>query len=120
VGVLLFVFRLGSRREANYKLRSTGPSAAKFAACFGVQDVPHGDTVNYAFQQVLVDEVQEVECSLVARLIRKKVLYRYRLLGVYYRVVLDGTGVLTFHQQAALDIAEGAGTALRHPPRLYP
>lgn len=97
-GVLLFVFRLGSRREANYKLRHNGPSAAKFATWFGVQEVPHGDTVNYAFQRVLVDEVQEVQCGLVARLIRKKVLYRYRLLGVYYRVVIDGTGVLTFHQ----------------------
>jgi hypothetical protein len=34
----------------------------------------------------------------VEGLIRKKVFYRHRLLGVYYRVVIDGTGVLTFHQ----------------------
>ena len=98
-GVLLFVFRLGSRREVNYKLRGNGPSAAKFAAWFGVQDVPHGDTLNYAFGRVGVDEVQEVQCGLVVRLIRKKVLSRHRLLGVYYRVVIDGTGVLTFHQR---------------------
>jgi hypothetical protein len=99
VGVLLFVFRLGSRREVNYKLRGNGPSVAKLAAWFGVQDVPHGDTVNYAFQRVVVDEVQGVVCQLVEVLIRKKVLYRHRLLGLYYRVVIDGTGVLTFHQR---------------------
>ena len=93
------MFRLGSRREANYKLRSNGPSAAKFAAWFGVKDAPHGDTLNYAFQLVAVDEVQGVVCQLVEGLIRKKVLYRHRLLGVYYRVVIDGTGVLTFHQR---------------------
>lgn len=93
------MFRLGSRREANYKLRSNGPSAAKFAAWFGVKDAPHGDTLNYAFQRVAVDEVQGVVSQLVEGLIRKKVLYRHRLLGVYYRVVIDGTGVLTFHQR---------------------
>lgn len=98
-GVLLFVFRLGSRREANNKLRGNGPSAAKFAAWFGVQNAPHGDTLNYAFQRVVVDEAQGVVCQLVETLIRKKVLYRHRLLGVYYRVVIDGTGVLSFHQQ---------------------
>jgi hypothetical protein len=59
---LLFVFRLGSRREANYKLRSNRPSAAKFATWFGVKDAPHGDTLNYAFQRVAVDEVQGVVC----------------------------------------------------------
>ena len=98
-GVLLFVFRLGSRREANYRLRSNGPSAAKFAAWFGVNDVPHGDTLDYAFRQVTVAEVQEAECRLVEGLIRKKVLYRYRLLGVCYLVAIDGTGVLSFRER---------------------
>ena len=99
VGVLLFVFRLGSRREANYKLRGNGPSAAKFAAWFGVNDVPHGDTLDYAFRRVTVAEVQEAECCLVEGLVRKKVLYRYRLLGVYYLVAIDGTGVLSFRER---------------------
>ena len=100
--MLLFLFRLGSRRDANNKLRRNGPSATKFAAWFGVQDAPHGDTLNYAFQRIAVDEVQEVVCRLVARLIRKKVLYRYRLLGVHYLVVIDGTGVLSFRQRHCL------------------
>lgn len=99
VGVLLFVFRLGSRREANYKLRGNQPSAAKFAAWFGVHDVPHGDTLDYAFRRVTVGEVQEAECGLVEGLIRQKILYRYRLLGVYYLVAVDGTGVLSFRER---------------------
>ena len=97
--MLLFVFRLGSRREANYKLRGNGASATKFAAWFGVEGVPHGDTLNYAFRRVQVDEVQEVASRLVEGLMRKKVLYRYRLLGVWNRVAIDGTGVLSFPQR---------------------
>jgi hypothetical protein len=98
-GVLLYIFRLGSRREANYKLRGNMPSAIKFESWFGVQDAPHGDTLNYAFQKVAVDEVQEVVCRLASELIRKKVLSKYRLLGTYYLVVIDGTGVLSFRQR---------------------
>ena len=97
--MLPFVFRLGSRREVNYKLRGNGASATKFAAWFGVEGVPHGDTLNYAFRRVQVDEVQEVASRLVEGLIRKKVLYRYRLLGVCNRVAIDGTGVLSFPQR---------------------
>jgi hypothetical protein len=43
--------------------------------------------------------MQEVICQSVETLIRQKVLYRYRLLGVYFLVAMDGTGVLTFHQR---------------------
>jgi len=98
-GVLLFVCRLGSRRGVAAKLRGNGPSQAKFGALFGVENIPHGDTLNYGYRRVEVDEVQEVICRCVDQLIRKKVLYRYRLLGVYYLVAIDGTGVVTFRER---------------------
>jgi len=46
-----------------------------------------------------VEQVQELICRSVEQLIRHKVLYSYRLLGVYYLVVVDGTGVVTFREQ---------------------
>jgi len=95
-GLLLFVCRLGSRRGINDQLRGNGPAEAKFAAWFGVARIPHGDSLNYTFRRLEVDEVQEVVCRQMGVLIRKKVLARYRLLGVYYLVAIDGTGVLTF------------------------
>jgi len=96
-GMFLFVCRLGSRRGVKDKLRENGASQAKFAAWFGIETIPHGDTLNYGFRRLQVDEVQEVVCRSVETLIRKKVLYRFRLLGVYFLVAIDGTGVLTFH-----------------------
>lgn len=98
-GVLMFLCRLGARREINHKLRGNGPAAAKFKALFGTEEIPHGDTLNYGFRKLDVVEVQEVVCNLVETLIRKKVLYRWRLLGRYFLVAMDGTGMLTFQER---------------------
>ena len=40
-GVMLFTFRLGSRRQINHQLRDNGPSQAKFEAWFDVENIPH-------------------------------------------------------------------------------
>jgi hypothetical protein len=98
-GVLMFLFRLGARRQIGHVLRGNGPSAAKFEALFGVNDCPHGDTLKVAFARLDVAQVQEVVSSLVHTLIRKKVLYRYRLLDYYFVIAIDGTGRLTFSER---------------------
>lgn len=94
----MFLFQLGARRQIKYKLRGNGPSQTKFGAWFGVDNVPHGDTLNYAFKRVAAVEMQEVVCKMVESLIRKKVLYRWRVYGNFL-VAIDGTGVLTFHER---------------------
>ena len=60
--------------------------------------MPHGDTLNYAFQKLQPDEMQEVVCRLVEILIRKKVLYRWRLFDNFL-VAVDGSGMLTFGER---------------------
>jgi len=94
-GVLMFVFRLGARRQITHNLRGNAPSQAKFGAWFGVEEVPHGDTLNYAFKRISPADVQEVVCQMMESLIRQKVLYRWRVYGNFL-VAVDGTGVLTF------------------------
>ena len=98
-GVWMFLCRLGARRQINHLFRGNGPSAAKFAALFGVESCPHGDTVNALYSRLNPAEVQEVVSSMVATLIRKKVLYRYRLLDHYFTIAIDGTGRLTFPER---------------------
>ncbi len=98
-GTLMYLLRLGSRRQINFEFRNNENVAEKFTAMWGVDEVPHGDTVNYAFQKLDVDEIQGVVCQLVETLIRKKVLDRWRLLGKYFRVAIDGTGELTFNER---------------------
>jgi hypothetical protein len=98
-GVLMFLLRLGSRRQIAKLLRENGPSAAKFQALFGVSSCPHGDTLNYAYLRANVAEVQEVVSGMTETLIRRKVLYRHRLLDQYFLIVVDGTGMLSFAER---------------------
>jgi hypothetical protein len=97
--LLMFLCRLGSRRQINNLLRGNGPSGAKFQALFGVETCPHGDTANVLFSRLLPDEVQEVICWIIETLIRNKVLDRYRLLGRYFTISIDGTGRLVFSER---------------------
>ena len=47
-GLLMFLFRLGARRQVNLMLRQNGPSSAKLEALFRVETCPHGDTFDGA------------------------------------------------------------------------
>ena len=119
-GVMMFLFRLGARRQIKYQLRDNRPSQSKFGSWFDVENVPHGDTLNYAFKGLDADEVQDVVCALVERLIRKKVLNNWRLFDNYL-IAVDGTGVLTFqewHCQYCLTRKLNNGAVLYYHPVL--
>ena len=98
-GVLMFLLRLGARRQIAALLRENGPSTAKYQAWFEVPACPHGDTLNYAFARCTVAEVQEVVSAMVTTLIRRKLLYAERLLDHYYLIAVDGTGFLTYAER---------------------
>jgi hypothetical protein len=117
-GVWMFLCRLGARRQINHLLRGNGPSAAKFRALFDVASCPHGDTVNALYARLNPAEVQEVVSRMVATLIRKKVLYRDRLLEHYFTIAIDGTGRLTFperHCAHCLTQTHNGKTTYYHP-----
>lgn len=117
-GVLMFVCRLGARRQIAQLFRHNGPLAAKFQSLFGVETCPHGDTLDALYSRLDPTQVQDVVTTLVETLIRQKVLYRYRLLGQYYLMVIDGTGVLTFperHCPHCLTMKHHGQTIYYHP-----
>jgi hypothetical protein len=97
-GVLLFVCRLGARRQVSLLLR-TPAAAEKLLTLFGVDGVPHGDTLENLCRRLDVGALQEVVARMPERLIRKKVLYPYRLLDRWYVVAVDGTGTVTYHRR---------------------
>lgn len=98
-GVLLFLCRLGSRRQLTQLLRDNDAVADKFQALFGVASCAHGDTLNDLCARLDPAQMQAVVTSMSAGLIRQKVLYAYRLRGHYYVIGIDGTGTLSFHQR---------------------
>ena len=46
-------------------------------------DIPHGDTLNYTYQRLKVEEVQEVVCRLMERVMETEELRKWRLFGIY-------------------------------------
>jgi hypothetical protein len=98
-GILMFLCHLGARRQIALMFRGNGPSSAKFQILLEVETCPHGDTLNAAASRVDPDQMQEVVTDMTRTLIRKRVLYRYRLLDRYFVVAVDGTGRLTFPER---------------------
>ncbi len=97
-GVTMFLFHLKARRQIGLLLRN-GPSVAKFQTLFGVECFPHGDTLEATFSNLETDQIQAVVTGMTEALIRKKVLYSYRLLGIYFIVGIDGTGTISFSRR---------------------
>ena len=116
VGVQMFLFRLGARRQIKEKLRDNGRSIEKYKDMFSIENAPHGDTLNYLFKKLSVEQVQMLVSGMAKTLIRKKLLYPYRLFG-YYMVAIDGTGMLTFpvrHCAHCLEYHHSSGTIYHH------
>jgi len=97
--VLLFLCQLGARRQVNYRLRGNRAVGKKYRALFGVEEVPHGDSLNYSYQQLQVEEVQEAVCRLMDKVMGQEAFRKQRLFGVYFLVAMDGTGVLVYHEK---------------------
>jgi len=116
-GVSMFLFRLKARRQIGLLLRN-GPSVCKFQALFGVDRFPHGDTLEATFSNLEADQVQTVVTGMTKTLIRKKVLYSYRLFGIYFIVAIDGTGTISFshrHCPHCLTRTHNGKTLYYHP-----
>lgn len=89
-GILMFVYQMSSRREANQKM--TRPQFLEhFALAFpDLLEIPHHDTLNRVLSKIQVDEIREAQAELVRRLVRKKKFVRYVVQG-RYPVAIDGT-----------------------------
>jgi len=120
-GILMFVCQLGARRQINYKLRGNAAVRKKYWALFGVEEIPHGDTLNYTYQRLKVEEVQEIVCRLMEKMMEEEEIRQWRLFGIYYLIAIDGTGVLTYserHCDYCLTRKLNNGTTLYYHPVL--
>jgi len=100
VGILLFLLKLGARRQIHHLLNE--PSVvthlnALTGEC--LEEVPHGDTLECLMQDIDYAEVAEIRTAMVRKLIRSRVLDNYRLLGEYHRIAIDGSGIMSFAER---------------------
>lgn len=99
VGLLLFLTKMGARRQIHYQLDSVEALANlnRLTAEAMVRG-PHGDTVEHFLSHVPERGLILVRRQMVQRLIRMKALDEGRLCG-HFLVVIDGTGQLHFRER---------------------
>jgi len=99
VGLLLFLLKLGARRQIGFELDS--PVALeninRLSGCLQ-EDIPHHDTLDHYLGHVHPAEFGKVRRKMIHRLVRMKALDDARLMG-HLLIVVDGTGQLTFEKR---------------------
>jgi DDE_Tnp_1-associated len=89
-GMLLFVFHMGSRREANRQM--TLPQFQENLRLLfpELESLPHQDTLNRLLARIEVEQLEATLVELIQHFIRKKKFYRY-LVSNCYPIAIDGT-----------------------------
>lgn len=98
-GLLIFSCKLGARRQSKFNFNTPEffqnfqrlTSTAKRRIC-------SHDTTAYLCEKLNPQELRKVLGLMAQRLIRMRALERWRLLGQYYLVALDGTGLFVFEE----------------------
>ena len=62
-------------------------------------EMPHADTLNYYLERLSPSCLADVRKKMVKSLIRRKSFYRSKLLGKYWRIIIDGTGLFYFREK---------------------
>jgi hypothetical protein len=89
-GIMLFVFRLSSRREANREM-TLPVFFENLKAWFPEwETIPHADTLARLLAKFEVEQIQDCAIDLLKKLIRKKKFRRLLIQGKYL-IAIDGT-----------------------------
>lgn len=98
IGIVMFIARLGARRQISCILRKTAFLSHVQQVCGSeVDTVAHGDTLNYLLCRLLPENLMKICTAIIRRLLRGRVLEFARLLNRYYLIAVDGTNVQTFN-----------------------
>jgi len=89
-GLLMFVYQMTSRREANRKI--TMPQFMENLKVLfpELESLPHCDTLNRILSEIEVEKIQNTHIKLVKKLIKNKKFKRY-MTGYKYMIAIDGT-----------------------------
>lgn len=60
-----------------------------------LEDIPHCDTINDVFKNIKVEEIEQIRKYMIVRLMRSKMLDKYKIRNRYFHIVVDGTGLAT-------------------------
>lgn len=118
-GLLLFLTKLGSRRQMRFQFK-TRPfiSNLNLLCRTSCEDMLDPDTLACLMKRLAPSALEDLRHAIVYELIRRKVFDGDRLLGTYLRVAIDGTGYLAFrerHCPRCLTQERGGAVLYYHP-----
>jgi len=64
-----------------------------------LQEMPHSDSLNNYLKKLSPECLAELRKKMIKSLLRMKSFYSGRLLGKYWRIILDGTGLYYFKEK---------------------
>ena len=64
-----------------------------------LEELPHYDTINDFLSRFDVKELEKIRTKMMKELLAKRCFEQYRILGKYWGVIIDGTGLHTFHDK---------------------
>lgn len=64
-----------------------------------LKEMPHYDTLNYYLEKLSPECLSDLRKKMVRSLLRGKQFYRNRLIGKFWRVIIDGTGLFYFKEK---------------------
>jgi hypothetical protein len=118
-GLLLFLTKLGSRRQLRYQFKTAAFIRNVNLFCGTSCDTMlDPDTLAYLMKRLPLKALEDIRQALLYTLFRNRVLDGDRLLGKYHRVAVDGTGHLAFrkrHCERCLTQDHGGSVLYYHP-----
>lgn len=99
-GILLFMMRLGSRRQLRFEriAHAFEQNLASLCEQSDVEFVADPDTFAYYAERVSSQAIEKLLAYITVRLIRTKVLDPFRLYG-YFPIAIDGSQICTFDHE---------------------
>lgn len=85
--------------EENFNKETCIDTLRVLSGNWQLDEMPHYDTLNYYLEKLSPECLSDLRKKMVTNLIRGKQFNRGRLLGKYWRVILDGTGLFCFKER---------------------
>jgi len=93
----LFLFKETSRNSFNLD-REKEKFSSNYEKIFGLA-LPHMDTVNRVLERIEVEAIEKLKETLIKQLLNKRIFHKFRLLGKYFKVSIDATGLYGFAKE---------------------
>jgi len=92
----MFIFKAGSRNQYNEQ-RDNLQFRQNFKKLFKLP-MPHGDSVNNVIELLDETQIEQLKQQMVRALLERKTFHKSRYRGKWFRIAIDGSGVVSFDQ----------------------